>query len=129
MRIGPLGALYRDKFEQMKQVVWESSLTTHGSILAASLSWAVAVAVSLLIEGTSLESLRKELPSIVSQAEKEWHLEHPKWEIDHEGYHVVSDLLRSMFDEQTTDRVVLRQRISELARPHLAPGFKKGLKL
>ncbi len=36
MRIGPIGALYRDHPAQLSQCAWESSLITHGTLLAGN---------------------------------------------------------------------------------------------
>src|SRR5205085_1366463 len=42
MRIGPLGALYRDQPELLAQAVLESSFTTHGDIRSGVFAFAVA---------------------------------------------------------------------------------------
>jgi len=65
MRIGPLGSLYRDNLLELEKVVWESSLITHGTLQAASLSWAVAYSVARLVTGDSVEKIRELLPSVV----------------------------------------------------------------
>ncbi len=49
MRSGPLGAVFFGDAEQLANIVWESSLTTHASITAAALAFAVATCVRLLV--------------------------------------------------------------------------------
>lgn len=67
MRIGPLGALYRDNLQTLATCVWESSLITHGTIHAAACAWAVAYTVQQFISGATVEMIRDSMPTAVSE--------------------------------------------------------------
>lgn len=67
MRIGPLGAFFRDAPEEEHAAcVWEATLITHATLCAAALAYAVSAAVKLLVTGTAVEKVREVLPTVVS---------------------------------------------------------------
>jgi len=41
MRIGPMGAVFRDQPDLLARVVWEASLTTHGAMCAAATAYGI----------------------------------------------------------------------------------------
>jgi len=126
MRIGPIGALYRNNEELCAKVVWESCLTTHGTIEAASMAFAVASAVRLFCNGCSADKIREILPSLVSEQEKFWLKHNENWKIKRDNYHTVSGTLRYFFTEvDLTDVTTIRQKISQNAKLYLPPKFTK----
>ena len=125
MRIGPLGALYRDQPQQLAKVAVESSLVTHGDIRSGAFSFAIASAVAALLAERSPEEIKRELPGNVAEQEKVWLQGKPDWAIDRTAGHLVSRALAEFFEAGDTEPERIRQRISDQARPHLADGFTK----
>ncbi len=125
MRVAPLGAIYRDRPEELAQVAMESSLVTHGDLRAAALAFAVARSAALLIGGDSAEAVRARLADDVAAVELEWVEHRPGWGIDRSGKCMVSQEIRALFTALPEDLAGLRAVISERARPHLARGFTK----
>jgi hypothetical protein len=98
----------------------------HRDIIAASLAYAVAWAVSQFVNGATDEFIRANIAAAVSEKEKEWLLEHQEWKISREDYHFISGSLREMFSEcDLSNRPKLREWISANAKDHLAAGFTK----
>lgn len=123
MRVTPLGAIYRDKPDELARVAMESSLVTHGDVRAGALAFAVARAASLLIAGVSADVVRLRLAEDVEAVEIEWLDHRPGWGIDRSGKHLISQAIRALFEALPRDLVGLRAVISERAKPHLGPGF------
>ncbi|ELR12305.1 ADPribosylglycohydrolase superfamily protein [Acanthamoeba castellanii str. Neff] len=128
MRIGALGALFRNDPETLAACAWEASLATHATLPAASMAYAVAYAVACLVKGLGVAEVRDRLPGAVAAREKQWLLDQGKWEIwaSTDNCHLISHCLRTVFTEcDMTDRAGLRAFLSENAKPHLAEGFVK----
>ena len=125
MRVAPLGAIYRDKPDELAQVAMESSLVTHGDLRAGAMAFAVARSAALLIGDASAADVRARLADDVCEVELEWLDQHAGWGIDRSGKHLVSTEIRALFAALPTDLAGLRATLSERARPHLARGFTK----
>lgn len=125
MRAAPLGALFRDRPEELVQVTMESSLVTHGDLRAAAMAFAVARSAALLIGGESAEGVRARLADDVTAVELEWTEQHAGWGIDRTEKHLVSQEIRALFAALPPDLAALRATLSERAKPHLARGFTK----
>jgi ADP-ribosylglycohydrolase len=123
MRIGPLGALYRDDPATLARVVMESSFVTHGDIRSGAMALAVAHSVAALLAGRTAAEVMRELPGVVEQAEREWLQGRPEWTIDRSAGHQVSRCLKEFLAEPLADMQQLRERVSATARPHLPPEF------
>jgi ADP-ribosylglycohydrolase len=123
MRVTPLGALYRDKPDELAKVAMESSLVTHGDVRAGALAFAVARASALLIEGLTADAVRARLADDVAAVETAWLDQRPGWGIDRSGKHLVSRSIRDLFAALPRDLAGLRAVIAERAKPHLVPGF------
>jgi hypothetical protein len=125
MRIAPLGAIYSDYLDMLAQVAMESSLMTHADIRAGAAAFAITHAVAEFVNGTSPDEVRARLPQAVAEVESEWLNGHAEWTIDRSGGRAVSTALEALLVDLPDDHDTIRRRISELARPHLAPGFTK----
>ena len=125
MRIAPLGAIYRDRPEELAQVAMESSLVTHGDLRAAVLAFAVARSAALLVGGESAAAVRDRLADDVAAVELEWVEHRPGWGIDRSGKTLISQAIRALFAAMPRDLAELRALISERAKGHLARGFTK----
>jgi ADP-ribosyl-[dinitrogen reductase] hydrolase len=125
MRVSPLGALYRDRSDELATVVMESSLVTHSDIRAGALAFAVARAISLLVNGVSVSEVRHRLPSDVDTVETEWLYGHRGWGMDRSAGHVVSESIAAILEQDFADFDALRHGISLNSRPHLAAGIMK----
>jgi ADP-ribosylglycohydrolase len=125
MRIGPLGALFWDDPEHLGRAVMESSLVTHGDVRAGAFAYAVSRAAAALVAGQGPSQVRAELPGRVAEREAEWLAGHADWAIDRTAGHLISRCLTEFFAGPLTPPEQVRQRISELARPHLADGFTR----
>jgi len=125
MRVAPLGALYRDRAEELAKVTMESSLVTHSDIRAGALAFAIARAVSLLVDGVPVGEVRRRLPSDVDMVEMEWLHGHRGWGIDRSAGNVVSESIAAILEQDLPDFDALRQQISQNSRPHLAAGIFK----
>jgi ADP-ribosyl-[dinitrogen reductase] hydrolase len=125
MRIAPLGAVYRDKPEELAQVAMESSLVTHGDLRAGAIAYAVARSAALLIGGEGPAEVRARLADDVAAVELEWIEHRPGWGIDRSGKHLVSQEIRALFTAMPDDLAGLRATLSERAKPHLARGFTR----
>jgi ADP-ribosylglycohydrolase len=125
MRIAPLGAIFRDKPEELAQVAMESSLVTHGDLRAGAIAYAVARSAALLIGGDDAAAVRARLADDVAAVELEWIEHRPGWGIDRSGKHLVSQEIRALFTALPRDLAGLRTILSERARPHLARGFTR----
>lgn len=122
MRVGPLGALYRNDLEMLSTVVYESSFVTHSPIVSGTIAFAIAYTVRCFILGDTASDIRSKLPDIVKAQEEKW-LNQTTWKIDKSLGHLISDSLRRIFEQ--IDKCVsvkkLREFISENAKPHLPP--------
>ncbi|MCX6031786.1 MAG: ADP-ribosylglycohydrolase family protein [Chloroflexi bacterium] len=125
MRAGPLGALYHDDPARLATVVMESSLTTHGDIRAAAVAYAVAYAVAGFVAERSAAEIVTALPDAVSAVEADWMQGHTEWQHDRSAGHAVSAGLAALLADLAAPVEVLRTRVSEIARPTLAPGFTR----
>jgi ADP-ribosylglycohydrolase len=125
MRIAPFGGLFWDDAEKAAHLAMSSSLVTHGDIRAGSLSSAVVLAVSGLIQGDSIETLRSELPERLRKVERAWLDGYTNWGHDRKAGTLVSDGLEALFAYTPKDLDDLRQKLSKLAKPHLAKGFTR----
>ncbi len=97
-RIGPLGVVLRRDPAHMIRSVFESSLVTHADLRAASFAFAVAYAVSRLVDGDAVGDVVAVLPSAVRGVEESWTLpRHAAWERDQGQPHAVSDTMRDVF--------------------------------
>jgi ADP-ribosylglycohydrolase len=124
MRIGPVGALYRDHPDRLAQVVFESSLSTHANIQAGAGAYAVAWAVAALVSGLDAAEVMARLPDEVAAEESNWLRGHADWTFDRSAGPLVSQCLRSLFAPPSCDPKQTQERISALARPHLPPEFR-----
>jgi ADP-ribosylglycohydrolase len=122
MRIGPLGALYRDDPELLGRVVMESSLVTHGDIRVGAMAYAVAYAVAWLIAGRSSPEIKTALPEAVALEETRWLEGHPEWTIDRAPGHLISHCLGEFFGKAMTSPAQVRKGITSLARAHVDAG-------
>ena len=129
MRIGPLGALLYDDTGTLVRASMESSLVTHGDVRAGALAFAVAYAVARFVGGDEPSDVAMLLPEAVRAVEDGWLNGREKWRIDRTGGHQVSESLRTLIGAFRGSGDVplpaLRQRVSELARPHLRGGTGK----
>ncbi len=125
MRIAPLGAIYRDKPEELAQVAMESSLVTHGDVRAGAIAYAVAHSAALLINGDDAAAVRARLADDVAAVELEWIEHRPGWGIDRSGKHLVSQEIRALFSALPEGLAGMRATLSERAKPHLARGFTR----
>jgi ADP-ribosyl-[dinitrogen reductase] hydrolase len=126
MRIGPLGALYRDDPETLARVAMESALVTHGDIRAGGIAFAIARAVADFIAGRSAAEVAASLPRAVGSVETAWLQGRQEWQIDRAAGHLVSETLSALFERlDRDDPLALRERLSKLAGPNLAEGFAK----
>lgn len=125
MRVAPLGAIYRDKPELLAKASIESTLITHGDICAGAFAYAVAYTVAALISGHAPEDIKTRLPETVAFAETQLLEGYTDWTINRSGGHLVSQSIAKMFGENLDNPELIRQKISRVARPHLAKGFTK----
>ncbi|MBL8794651.1 MAG: ADP-ribosylglycohydrolase family protein [Planctomycetia bacterium] len=125
MRIGPLGALYRDQPEHLAKVAFESSLVTHGDIRAGAFSYAIAAAVAALLADEPVAKIRQTLPTMVAKHERAWLNGRPEWAIDRNAGPLVSRVLAEFFATDDSDVERVRQRLCQLARPHLGDLYPK----
>jgi ADP-ribosylglycohydrolase len=125
MRVAPLGALYRDNPEVLAEAVMESSLITHGDIRAGALAYAVAYTTAALISGQAPEEIKAQLPDAVASVETLWLEGHADWVLDRSAGHLVSQGIAKIFAKKLDDPELIRQKISKVAKPHLAKGFTK----
>lgn len=125
MRAAPLGAMYRDRPEELARVAMESSFVTHGDIRAGAMAFAVARTAALFIGGATVSEVRHRLPIDVDAVETEWLSGQRGWGIDRSAGHAVSECIASILQQTHADFDTLRQNISLCARPHLAAGFIK----
>jgi ADP-ribosylglycohydrolase len=125
MRIAPLGAIYADRPDELVTVAMESSLMTHADIRTAATAFAIARAVAGFTRGSSPGEVRARLPQAVAEAEREWLDGRREWTIDRSAGQAVSTALEALLGELARDKDGIRKQVSELARPHLAPGFTK----
>src|SRR5262249_36561659 len=125
MRAGPLGAIYRDRPDQMSEAAMQSSLATHADIRPAALAFAVAFAVSRLVAGQSPADLKTELPKAVAACENVWLTGQLRWVIDRTGRQAVSRSLEALLSEPVGDDEELRKKVAALARPHLPKGVTR----
>jgi ADP-ribosyl-[dinitrogen reductase] hydrolase len=125
MRIGPLGALYRDQPELLAKVTFESSLVTHGDIRAGAFSYAIAATVAALLDGQPLAEIRNSLPNTVARQERGWLNGRPDWNIDRRAGSLISRTLAEFLAIDDADPERIRRRICDLARPHLSDLFPK----
>lgn len=125
MRVAPLGAIYRDRPEELAQVTMESSLVTHGDLNAGALAFAVARSTALLIGGESAAAVRARLADDVAAVELEWVEHRPGWGIDRSGKTLISQGIRALFAALPDDLAGLRACLCEHARPHLGRGYTR----
>ncbi len=123
MRIGPLGALYRDDPEALARAALESSLTTHGVVRAGAMAYAVARTVALFLAGQTPAEIVARLPAEVEAQETRLLEGYAEWVIDRSDGHIVSSNLAELFAQPLDDAAAVRARVSAMARPHLKPGF------
>jgi len=69
MRIGPIGAVFRNNDNLLAQAAYQSALMTHNHIITASLCYAIVYAVKCLIEGKDAAYVRSVLPKQVQAQE------------------------------------------------------------
>ena len=69
MRIGPIGALYRDDPERLRDVVLTATWCTHADLRAVSLAYAVAAACRALVLGADVQTVAAQLPELVATFE------------------------------------------------------------
>ena len=139
MKIGPLGAVFHNSsIEFLSTCAYECSLTTHGTIPASSLSFAVALIIKLLLNGVNPQQIREQLPNELSKREKEWATiisdVNSKWHTkstdssnqNYEKYLMVSSTIRSVFEEFTldysqfeTEKLKIRQYLRDNSRKYL----------
>lgn len=125
MRVAPLGALFRDREEELAKVAMESSLVTHGDIRAGALAFAIAQTTALLINGTPVSEVRRRLAGDVDAVETDWLNAQRGWGMDRSAGHIVSETIALILGQEFPDFDSLRQAISQASRPHLAAGFIK----
>jgi ADP-ribosylglycohydrolase len=123
MRVAPVGALLRDSPGELARVVMESSMMTHADLRASALAYAVAWSVAALVRGEAVDQVRAGVASAVRAEESRWLQLAEAWSFDRTGEHLVSDTLAALLEGPLLAPEALRERISELARPHLAEGF------
>jgi ADP-ribosylglycohydrolase len=125
MRIGPVGALYRDDPDRLAEVVWQSSLVTHGDIRAGAMAYAIAHSVAALVAGRSPATVRAGLARAVAAQEARWLKGHAEWTINRSPGHQISDCLGDFFAQDLHDPEEIRRQVSAIARPHVAEGFTR----
>lgn len=125
MRIGPLGAFFYDDLKELKQVVVESCATTHADLASISYSYAVTYVVSQLINNKTEKEIKDSLADAVLELENEVISGYKNWSIDRSKQNVVSESIRTIFSMDWKDLNAVRNKISEVAKPHLAEGFSK----
>ncbi len=123
MRVAPVGALLRDAPAELARVVMESSMMTHADLRASALAYAVAWSVAALARGEDVARVRAGVASVVREEETRWLQSGSTWSFDRTGGHLVSETLAALLEGPLLAPEALRERISELARPHLAEGF------
>lgn len=125
MRIGPLGALYRNDREALLKASLESPLMTHADIRAATFSYVVAFVVSSFINGKSVLEITSALKEEAEKAENTILSVYKTWNVDTEGKHQVSEAIKFLFAEPVTDLEKTKKDLSTFAKPFLAAGFSK----
>ncbi|HTM22192.1 MAG TPA: ADP-ribosylglycohydrolase family protein [Kofleriaceae bacterium] len=120
MRIGPLGALYRGEPARLRDVVFESSASTHADLRAVAIAHAVAFACSLLIEGTPAAAVLARLAAEVEAAERDWLAHRGDWQVDASHPHGVSAALAWLAAADLGDLDRLRRALVDRARPAVA---------
>jgi ADP-ribosylglycohydrolase len=128
MRVGPLGAIfYRpEQKKQLLQATIESTLMTHADQLAAVFAAVVSYTVSLFIQGFSVQEVWEKLHSFTKEAEKQTKsLAEQGWKVDHENNQLISNMLEQAMEWIDKPIEVVRNQISECARPYLASGFTR----
>ncbi|WP_083680629.1 ADP-ribosylglycohydrolase family protein [Archangium sp. Cb G35] len=123
MRVAPVGALLRDSPGELARVVMESSMMTHADLRASALAYAVAWSVAALVRGEAVDRVRAGVAPAVREEEARWLQMGEKWTFDQTGGHLVSETLAALLEGPLLPPEALRERISALARPHLAEGF------
>lgn len=118
MRVGPLGAVFAGRPEQLARVVMEASLVTHRDQQAAVVAYAVAETVRRLVSGESATEVLDRLSSRVRGVEDAW-LEAADWAVHPSAGHAVSTVLEVLCLEPPADLPTLGKHVSQLARPFL----------
>jgi ADP-ribosylglycohydrolase len=90
MRVGVLGALYRDQSRKLAEISLESSAVTHADLRSIALAYAVAFASAQLVNGKSAADVRLTLADAVCEAEDEWLMGRTSWSVDRAGRHQLS---------------------------------------
>lgn len=118
MRVGPLGAAFTGRPEQLAAVVMEASLVTHRDQQAAVVAYAVAETVRRLVSGENATEVLDRLSSRVRGVEDAW-LEAANWAVHPNAEHAVSTVLEVLCLEPPADLATLSKHVSQLARPFL----------
>ncbi|MNV11772.1 ADP-ribosylglycohydrolase [compost metagenome] len=128
MRVGPLGAYFRDDIEALEKAIFESSAITHADIAAIAFSFAIADAVHMFVNGYTIDEVKANLGSHVMAFENQIFHGYADWNINRSKDNLVSNTINSLlidYDFELKDLNKVREKISELAKPHLAEGFVK----
>lgn len=126
MRIGPIGAWFADKPDQLLQVAVESTLVTHSDQRAAVFSAIVAYTVACMIEQKSVRLILSDLPAFAEEAEVYTQkLATEGWKVENAESDLLSKTLQEAQELPFIPLDEMREEISRLARPHLQAGFTR----
>jgi len=113
-RVAPLGALYADQENRLCDVVYESTLITHGDIRAAAGAHAVAIVTADLLAGLSPPEIRKHLADRVRAGEARWR---PKatWAFCRAGAGRIPDAIETLFCAPLGSDEMVRSAVKAVA--------------
>ncbi len=113
-RAAPLGALYTDNETQLCDVVYESTLVTHGTIRAAAAAHAVATATADLVRGVEPAEIRRTLAVRVSDGEARWRPQ-AAWAFERGGFGRVPEAIEALFSTPLGGPETVRASVKALA--------------
>ena len=128
MRTGPLGGIYLADSGQLRRVVLESALITHGNVMAAAYAYLVAYCTQALILGESPVRLRATLAHVALQTEEYIHREFPGWLIHREHLHTLSTVLSYLPQSDWDDLPAMRGWLLKFAQVN-TPVSTRGMRI
>lgn len=123
-RVGPLGALYADRPEELCEIAYAASLMTHSDIRAAAMAHAVAYTTAAFVRGVPVAEIREALPETVRAAEARW-VDRAQWDFDRTGVFQIADTLAALFAAPLGSPALVRASVIALAHGHLPPKWRE----
>jgi len=109
-----LGILHADDETRLCDVVYESTLVTHGDIRAAAAAHAVATATADLVRGVDPAQIRRTLATRVRDGEARWRPQ-AVWAFNRDGVGRVADGIEALFGAPLGGPETVRASVKALA--------------